>query len=572
MKHIWKTRGSILGLIVLGVVLTGYRASERRSRPVPPWESVWKLQLKVELQKTEKAQKLRLQTPRNSRSIRIYRESLSHPGFRVETISPPQRPKEWVARPLGQGPATLNVEFDLHVSPERNFPDRRGRSGLSPDERSRYLRSTAKLPASKIASLKQLKNMLSSKKLTKAEVLENIFTHCHKVLHADDKSGEASVLKVLEGARGSPLGIVRTMVTLCRSVKIPSRIVTGFEIKSGSRPPLIHWAQVNLGKGWINYDPVGGFSKELPAHYFMARRDGEEVFQRVGISEDQAKIDYGIQRANMPDELTGAREARWTDIFELTRLPLNLQKVLALLLLLPFGALVTAFFRNIVGLVTFGTFGPTLLALAFLYSDWQSGLVIAIAILIVGLFLRYALEPLRLLMIPRLGVILTGVVFCMITGISILDYLGLSGEGQAVLLPMVILTGLIERLFITVEEDGAKHTFKRLGGTLLVGFCCYLVLSSKSLGRFLLIYPEVHFGTVAVMVWMGRYSGYRLSELLRFRDLAESIPEASKAESEVARSEPVKDAAEAEKASAEQSEGEEKEDQSAADQAGEDKA
>ena len=47
----------------------------------------------------------------------------------------------------------------------------------------------------------------------------------------------------------------------------------------------------------------------------------------------------------------------------------------------------------------------------------------------------------------------------------------------------------------------------------------YLLLSSPSLGNLLFYYPELHFFTVVALILMGRYTGYRLTELVRFRDL-----------------------------------------------------
>jgi hypothetical protein len=44
------------------------------------------------------------------------------------------------------------------------------------------------------------------------------------------------------------------------------------------------------------------------------------------------------------------------------------------------------------------------------------------------------------------------------------------------------------------------------------------VLRWGAVGRFLFAYPEAHLITIAVLILMGRYTGYRLSELLRFRD------------------------------------------------------
>jgi hypothetical protein len=59
-----------------------------------------------------------------------------------------------------------------------------------------------------------------------------------------------------------------------------------------------------------------------------------------------------------------------------------------------------------------------------------------------------------------------------------------------------------------------------MAGTVAVGFCCYLVLRWEDVGRVLLAHPEVHLFTVGALVLLGRYTGYRLTELWRFRDLA----------------------------------------------------
>ena len=87
---------------------------------------------------------------------------------------------------------------------------------------------------------------------------------------------------------------------------------------------------------------------------------------------------------------------------------------------------------------------------------------------------------------------------------------------------MVILTNLIERFHVSAEEDGMLHTLKLAAGTLLVALLCYLVLGSQPVGNFVLTYPEAHFFTIAVFIVLGRYAGYRLTELWRFRDLVET--------------------------------------------------
>ena len=56
-------------------------------------------------------------------------------------------------------------------------------------------------------------------------------------------------------------------------------------------------------------------------------------------------------------------------------------------------------------------------------------------------------------------------------------------------------------------------------GTILVSFCCYLTLRWHQVGALVFRFPEIHLMTLAAFVFLGRYTGYRITELWRFRDL-----------------------------------------------------
>ena len=74
------------------------------------------------------------------------------------------------------------------------------------------------------------------------------------------------------------------------------------------------------------------------------------------------------------------------------------------------------------------------------------------------------------------------------------------------------------------EEDGARRAMVRMASTVAVACCCYLVLRWDEVGRLLLTYPEIHLVTLGLLVALGRYTGYRLTELWRFRDMAGPQP------------------------------------------------
>ena len=61
------------------------------------------------------------------------------------------------------------------------------------------------------------------------------------------------------------------------------------------------------------------------------------------------------------------------------------QLVLQVLLLLPLGALLVAFCRQVIGIKTFGTFMPVLVALAFRETGITFGLIFFLTLIAVGL-------------------------------------------------------------------------------------------------------------------------------------------------------------------------------------------
>jgi hypothetical protein len=316
------------------------------------------------------------------------------------------------------------------------------------------------------------------------------------------------------------------MVALCRAAKAPARTVWGFVLEEADPAGPHVWVEVHDGRAWVGYDPSAGYAGELPPAYLPVRH-GASI---VRASNGRPEARFAIRRVR-PADAGAVPTGAWTDLLCLNRLPLAAQETLAVLLLLPVGALVTALLRNVVGVQTFGTFAPSLLALAFLRADWISGSVVFAVVMVVGLGGRALLSRLRLLMAPKLSIVLTLVVLFTAVAVSALEQYTVGpgggarpwgvgvGASRAVILPMVILTMLIERFYVSAEQDGRRFALKLLAGTLLVAGICLLVLRWRQLGKLALSFPEGELFVVAALLLIGRYSGYRLSELIRFRDL-----------------------------------------------------
>ena len=89
------------------------------------------------------------------------------------------------------------------------------------------------------------------------------------------------------------------------------------------------------------------------------------------------------------------------------------------------------------------------------------------------------------------------------------------------LFPIVILTMVIEHMSVVWEESGPSATVKEGLGSLLVAVLGYLAMINEYLTHIVFLFPEMLLIFLAIAIMLGRYTGYRLSELFRFRDVVE---------------------------------------------------
>lgn len=206
--------------------------------------------------------------------------------------------------------------------------------------------------------------------------------------------------------------------------------------------------------------------------------------------------------------------------FSLFGLPLQTQFLFRTLLVIPLGIFLLVVLRNVVGLKTFGTFMPVLIALAFRQTGILWGVAFFAIIVAIGLSVRFYLDRLKLLLVPRLAVGVM-VVVLIIAVLTVLFYhLGFARGLSLGLFPIVILTMTIERMSVVWEENGPLEAMQQAAGSLVVGVLTFLVMNVPQLEHLLFVFPELLLVVLAATLLLGRYSGYRLTELRRFRALA----------------------------------------------------
>ncbi len=205
--------------------------------------------------------------------------------------------------------------------------------------------------------------------------------------------------------------------------------------------------------------------------------------------------------------------------FSIYSLPLADQNTFKLLLVIPLGALVVAILRNLIGIRTSGTFMPVLIALSFLQTTLLTGLMLFLVVVGVGLVLRFYLSHLNLLLVPRIASVLVFVIVIYAAiGISSTK-LGWHSGLKVTFFPMIILAWTIERMSILWDEEGPKDVLIEGAGSLLTASLAYLLMSNRLVSDTVFLFPELLLVVLGVIISIGSYSGYRLSDLRRFEPM-----------------------------------------------------
>ena len=326
---------------------------------------------------------------------------------------------------------------------------------------------------------------------------------------------------VMEKKYGRPMALQ----FLLRTAGFPSRIVTGFHLVESVATSPLAWIEVWTGQEWERFHPETGEMLEKRLE-FLPLTFGE--MPAIQISQGELpEVRWTISRQILSqwrmhfEEIMRSR--RFLDRWSLFRLPFQFQETFRILILVPVGALIICVLRNLIGFPTFGIFMPVLMALAFRNTGLLYGLGIFAGVVLMGYLVRRWIDKLRLLLVPRLSVLLTLVILVFTAFALVGSKLGLREFMAVGLLPFVILTMVIERFFVLVEESGARAALRTAAGSAAVAAITYELIHFESLQLTFFIYPELLFAIAALQVLLGRYTGYRFSEFLRFRKLRRGL-------------------------------------------------
>lgn len=489
----------IISFAIMGAV-TGYFRHTKTAMPFFPKESrdIWSIEAKIEFNPQKSPILVSLNLPDSTLGYKIFSEQSVSAGYGFSTVQKDgTRRGEWSIR---EASGKQVLYYKIQMAKTNSKVDEESFVPQSSEDRVIWseLEEVIAKDLHNQAFLKSSNNETFTKELI-------------KILTSYLEKSESSILF-------EKREYIDVLSKILSDAKIPFRTSLALELKDARRnQSLVPVLEVHDGKKWQIYDPKKSTLSE-DKEYFLWSRGGKSLIDLTG--GDGAHVSFSMVKQTLPAlNLTKTQlEDSGFNFFSVHRLPIEEQSFFKILLLLPVGALVTVFMRLIIGLRTSGTFMPILLSMAFLQTSFVLGAVNFIILVAIGLLIRGYLSSLNLLLISRIATIIIIVIF-LVGFMAIIGYEFGFNEGMSVaFFPIIILSWTIERMSILWEEDGPKEVFIQGFGSLLVAVIAYLVMKNSLIAHLCFNFPEINLIFLALIVLMGRYTGYRLLELRRFRE------------------------------------------------------
>lgn len=492
-------------LAAIGIGTAVYRSSVL-GFPLLPEESAptWRVEGRISfLRHTPGPAKVRLRVPDDPVGFGMLSENFISRGYGVSIQDEGERRYALWAIRRTEGDQTLYYRTRIYLDPNANPPP------PAPP--------FPEVPQLEEPHASALATIVSEVRRQSADVETFTGTLLRRMSNQDPSD---NINLFLQDAKG-PLGRAITAKLLLAGARVPARVLQTIPLPGAAQQvPVVPWLAVHNGDRWLYFDPATG-EETMPQEQIIWSWDERPLLTVSGGTKETLEfrvsrsLESALSVAMQRGEASGSRMVQ----FSLLELPLHTQQVYRILVMVPIGVLIIVLMRNVVGLRTFGTFMPVLVAIAFRETKLLYGLILFSFVVGTGLSVRFYLERLHLLLVPRLATVLT-VVVLLLASVSVLSHnLGIQTGLSVALFPMVIMAMVIERMSIVWEERGPAEAIKDGLGTLAVAALVYFVMGIDLLQHIAFVYPELLLVVLAMILLIGRYTGYRMTDIPRFKAL-----------------------------------------------------
>lgn len=491
---------SIALLIVAGITLSIFRHTTY-GVPWTPGETrqVWDIEARVEFNAAGKEAKVSLAAPHTQSNYTLIGESASSPGYGISYVnSDAGRRAEWSIR-YADGPQTIYYKTQFLVDDQAKV------EAIPPKGEVEKPTFNGPEEAAAVALIDRATKRSADNLTFTRELI--------KTLNDPDSQNSALLL--------NNMSKVNAAHKLLSYAGIQNKLVGVIELEDGRRRQSIqNMIHVWDKEEWVLFSPESS-QQQTQTNLLIWDESNVSLLDVVGGQNSKVHFSMIAQEVS-PTEATNSKvSADQLLNLSIHSLPLEEQAMFKTIMLIPIGALIVVFLRVLIGLKTSGTFMPVLIAVAFVQTQLVTGIVGFLLIVGTGLIIRSYLSKLNLLLVARISAVIITVIMIISVFTVVAFKIGLTEGLSITFFPMIILSWTIERMSILWEEEGAKEVMLQGGGSLFTAILVYLGMTNPFIQHLTFNFIGLQLVILATILLLGNYTGYRLTELRRFKPLAE---------------------------------------------------
>lgn len=196
--------------------------------------------------------------------------------------------------------------------------------------------------------------------------------------------------------------------------------------------------------------------------------------------------------------------------------------IIVLVLLFPLVASLIGASRHIIGLRGFGIYIPAVLSVAFVSTGIVEGILIFLAIVGTALVTKNLVKRMKISYLPRTALLLWTISLGIFATLLVAPIFNLVTLMSVNIFPILILVLLSENFLDAQGRTKQSEAIALTVETIGLAFICGLILKWELMQRFALTQPELLIiGTAAFNLLIGKFTGLRITEWLRFRSIIE---------------------------------------------------
>lgn len=206
-----------------------------------------------------------------------------------------------------------------------------------------------------------------------------------------------------------------------------------------------------------------------------------------------------------------------------------------LLMMLPIVSTLVGIGRHVVGIKTLSVYAPIVTTFAFYEistdalnsgtePDVLKGLKLGLLLFSTAFFTSallyyFVVKQLRMHYIPKSTLVVTGVSISVISLMIFGAFIGELGLVFISFFTLVMIASLSERFMATFAKKNFRYSFIVSLETLLLSVISFILITWQELQDALLDYPWLIILVIIINIFLGTFSGLRLTEYWRFRDV-----------------------------------------------------